>query len=126
MPLLSLTVEIDNFVTDIYSKSNNSLKKVELSLTYDVNQTKTISKVRDGLNIVISSFYIEDLFTSKNKERFKEMVIEYVAKKHKLKIKNIYLQNLQLKDSINTKELIEELKKEGLLIKNKYNQPIKQ
>jgi hypothetical protein len=117
LPLVSKSISIDNFITDIYSKSSNSLKKVEVSLIYDTNSTKTLPRVRDALNIVISSFYVEDLFTSKNKERFKLLLKEYISKKHSIEIYNIYIQNMQLKENLNIDELIQALKRDGLINK---------
>lgn len=113
LPLIGETIEIDEFVTDIYSKNSNSLKKIEMSLVIETNTTDSLYKVKDALNIVVSSFYVEDLFTSKSKEAFKVILSEYVKKKYLIDVKNIYIQSLQLKSSQTAKEILELLKQEG-------------
>ena len=114
LPLFGETIKIDEFVTDIYSKNSNSLKKIEMSLVIETNTTNDIYKVKDALNIVVSSFYVEDLFTSKSKEAFKIMLQEYTKKKYIIDIKNIYIQSMQLKNSQSAKEILKPLKQESI------------
>ena len=99
------TIMIDNFKTDIFSKNTNSLQKIKLSIVVDTNQTTEDYKVKDGLNIVISSFYLEDLFTSKAKESFKELLKSYLKKKQNIDITHIYIEDLQKIDTISKEDL---------------------
>jgi len=114
LPIFGETIKIDEFITDIYSKNSNLLKKIEMSLVIDTNTTDGIYKVKDALNIVVSSFYVEDLFTSKSKEAFKVMLGEYVKKKYMIDVKNIYIQSMQLKETQSAKEILKLLKQESL------------
>ena len=83
---------VDNFQTDIFSKKGNTLHKISLSLLFEgENLSQNDYKLLDALNIVISSFYIEDLFTSLGKERFKKLLRQYLLKKYMLDLDAIYL-----------------------------------
>jgi len=114
-PLFGETITIDNFQTDIFSKVTNNLKKIELSLVFDVNGTAPQYKIKDGLNIVISSFYLEDLFTSKSKESFKDLLKKYLKKKHNIEVNSIYIEDMQKKDQVNIDDLVKKIED----IKNK-------
>lgn len=108
------TVEIKNFESDLFSKDGKSLKKIEYSLLFDGRYLKENRyKIIDALHIVVSSFYIQDLFTSKGKERFKTVLKKYVNKKYSLEIDNIFIQKFKIKNSINVDEFIKALRAEG-------------
>jgi len=107
--LCAETVNINNFQTDIFSKVTNSLEKIEVSLVFDVNGTVPTYKIKDGLNIVISSFYLEDLFTSKSKESFKELLKSYLKKKHNIEVNSIYIEDMQKKDQVSIDDLIKKI-----------------
>jgi hypothetical protein len=112
-PLFAETIMIDNFKTDIFSKNSNGLQKIEVSLVFDLNESVPKYKLKDGINIVISSFYLEDLFTSKSKEDFKQLLKSYLNKKHSIVVNSIYIDKMQKKQTISLDELakkIEELK----------------
>jgi len=108
-PLLGETIMIDNFQTDIFSKLTNGLKKIELSLVFDVNGSVEKYKIKDGLNIVVSSFYLEDLFTSKSKESFKELLKTYLRKKHNVEVNSIYIEDMQKKDQVNIDDIVKKI-----------------
>jgi len=107
--LFAETISIDNFQTDIFSKTTNNLKKIEVSLVFDVNGTVPVYKIKDGLNIVISSFYLEDLFTSKSKESFKELLKTYLKKRHNIEVNSIYIEDMQKKDQVNIDDLVKKI-----------------
>ncbi|TEY03504.1 flagellar basal body-associated FliL family protein [Campylobacter sp. US33a] len=87
---------IENFRTDLYSKSTiNALKKIEMTLEFEgQNLEQNSAKIKDSINTVISSFFYEDIFTELGKNKFKETLIKFINKKYKLQIKNIYFISL--------------------------------
>ncbi len=112
--LFSDVVEIKNFESDLFSKYKEGLQKIEFSLLMDGKDLKENRyKIVDALNIITSSFYIEELFTSKGKEKFKKVVIQYVTKKYSVDIDNIFIQKFRLKKSVGVEEFIKALKDEG-------------
>ena len=108
--LFAKTIMIDNFQTDIFSKVNNDLQKIEVSLVFDVSDDVPKYKLEDGVNIVISSFYLEDLFTSKSKESFKELLKSYLNKKHSVVVNSIYIKKMQKKQTVSIDELVKKIK----------------
>ncbi len=115
MSLLSDVIEVKKFESDLFSKDGNRLKKIEFSLLFDGRDLKENRfKVIDALNIIISSFYIEDLFTSTGKERFKTVLIKYLSKKYSVDVDDIFIQKFKIKNSgVSVDEFIDALKKEG-------------
>ncbi|HHD77596.1 MAG TPA: hypothetical protein ENK97_02305 [Campylobacteraceae bacterium] len=98
--------KVDHFESDIFSKKGNALKKVELSLIFEgENLSRNDYKLLDALNIIISSFYLEDLFTSKGKERFKKLLKQFLLKKYMLDIDAIYLLKFDIKPALNCDKL---------------------
>lgn len=101
------TLSIENFKTDLYSKTgNNVLKTIELNLEFEGENLEE-KKIIDALNTIISSYFYEDLFTEIGKTNFKETLLKFSNKKYKTQIKNIYLLKV---NSVKEFE-IEELKK---------------
>ena len=117
VPLLAQTLQIDNFQTDIFSKNSQNLKKIKLDLVFDINSTIPTPeyKLKDALNIVISSFYIETLFTSQTKESFKTLLTNYLAKKYDIKVDNIYITDMQIVNQIDLDKLVEKLKNKKII-----------
>ena len=66
--------------------------------------------VLDALNVVIGSFYVEDLLTSLGKEKFKETLAKYTAKKHSVDIDEVLIISLKTVREPNIEELLEALK----------------
>jgi uncharacterized protein (DUF2252 family) len=107
-------VEINDFESDLFSKDRNHLKKVEFSLLFDGRDLQeNRHKIVDALNIVISSFYIEDLFTSKGKERFKVVLTKYLSKKYAIDIDDIFIQKFKMVDNVSVDAFIDALRDEG-------------
>ena len=106
------TLNIDNFETDLYSRdAKSSIKKVSISLRLvgrDVVDNEAY--VLDALNVVIGSFYVEDLLTSLGKEKFKETLAKYTAKKHSVDIDEVLIISLKTVREPNIEELLEALK----------------
>jgi len=107
--------EVSHFQSDIFSKNGNTLKKVTLSLRIEGRDLKENDyKITDALNIIISSFYLEDLFTSKGKEKFKDSLSTYLEKKYSVEADVIYLKKFKITPtSLEISDFIEALKAEG-------------
>ncbi len=104
--------KVENFETDIFSKKGNQLQKVEMTLMFEgENLSKNDYRVLDALNIIVSSFYIEDLFTSRGKERFKALLKTFLMKKYMLDVDFIYIIKIERKPQIDTQSLMEQIEK---------------
>lgn len=107
------SIEINNFETDLYSKSNG-LKKISLSIkVLGDNVNNEIDYIQDSLNMVISSYYYEDLFTELGKENLKKTLIKYAGKKYSVNIDDILIINLKSKDNA---QAIKDILKEANLL----------
>lgn len=106
------TLNIDNFETDLYSRdAKSSIKKVSISLRLEGRDVvDNEAYVLDALNVVIGSFYVEDLLTSLGKEKFKETLAKYTAKKHSVDIDEVLIISLKTVGEPNIEELLEALK----------------
>ena len=118
--LLSLqaeTLKLDHFTTDIFSSVSKELKKVDLSLIIEGRYVEDEKyKVIDALNVVIGSFYVENLATSQGKENLKKLLKEYSAKKHDVDIDDVYILSFRIDDDkipFSLDDLIKKLKDEG-------------
>lgn len=109
---LAETLNIDNFETDLYSRdAKSSIKKVSVSLRLEGRDVAdNEAYVLDALNVVIGSFYVEDLLTSLGKEKFKETLVKYTAKKHSIDIDEVLIISLKTVREPNIEELLEALK----------------
>ena len=104
--------KIPDFEADLFSKEGNKLKKIELSIMFDGDNVRANDyKLLDALNVVISSFYIEDLFTSQGKERFKDLLKKYIMKKYMLDIDFIYILHLTIHEQIDVDTLLKKIEK---------------
>jgi len=114
--LYAQMLNIDNFSSVVFSRASNKPVTISLSLMIDGRYVEDESyKIIDALNIVIGSFYWEDLITSQGKVNFKKALKAYSTKKYSIDIDNIYIQ--KIKSQPNTQEIIDALKKEGMCIK---------
>ena len=106
------TLNIDNFETDLYSRdAKSSIKKVSVSLRLEGRDVAdNEAYVLDALNVVIGSFYVEDLLTSLGKEKCKDKLVKYTAKKHSIDIDEALIISLKTVREPNIEELIEALK----------------
>ena len=106
------TLNIDNFETDLYSRdAKSSIKKVSISLRLEGRDVvDNEAYVLAALNVVIGSFYVEDLLTSLGKEKFKETLAKYTAKKHSVDIDEVLIISLKTVREPNIEELLEALK----------------
>jgi len=112
--LQAQTLKIEHFRTDIYSSSSKELKKIDMSLMIEGRYVEDEKyKVIDALNVVIGSFYVENLATSQGKESFKKLLKEYSAKKHSVDIDDVYIVGFTLVSQPSTDDIINALKKAG-------------
>jgi uncharacterized protein (DUF2252 family) len=119
--LIAEVYNVEDFESDIFSRNGNRLKKVSLSLRIEGRDLKENDyKITDALNIIISSFYLEDLFTSKGKEQFKKSLSKYLEKKYSVEADAIYLKKFSLiQTPIEIETLISALKEAGYTKKEK-------
>ncbi len=113
LSLLADSFEVRDFKANIYSKKSE-LVKIQLTAVFEGRDLKiNRDRILDALNIVIGSFFFEDLMTSKGKEEFKNLLIKYLDKKYGVEIDEILIIKLMQADNITIKNLIKEMKKEG-------------
>ena len=105
--LFAQNVKIENLRTELYSKTTQgSLKKIELSLEFEgANLSAYQNKLLDSTNIIVASFFYEDLFTELGKMRFKNALSKFINKNYKLDVKNIYILSLKGIEKFDIKEL---------------------
>ncbi|WP_086233722.1 hypothetical protein [Campylobacter devanensis] len=105
-------VSVEGFESDLYSKYDvNNLKKISMDLeiiTRDDNVEK--APIYDALNIVVGSFYAEDIMTSKGKESFKSTLTKYIDKKHSITIDDIYIIRLKFVDETNIQKILDAIR----------------
>ena len=111
------TLHLDNFTTDIFSSVSKELKRVDMNLVIEGRYVEDENfKVIDALNVVIGSFYIENLATSQGKENLKKLLIKYSAKKYGVDIDEVYILNFSVeknRPSFDIDDLIRRMKDEG-------------
>ena len=112
--LNAANLEIKGLQADIYTK-NNSLKKIELDVEV-VARDESLNKsaIYDALNVVVGSFYAEDLMTSMGKENFKSTFIKYVSKKHNVELEEVYIIALKFVNEIDIERIIKAIKDRDL------------
>jgi len=110
--LLGESIEIKDFKTDIFSQNSSSLKKIKLDLVFDINSSTPTPTyiIKDALNIVVSSFFIESLFTSKTKLNFKELLKRYLKQRHNIEVNNIYIEDMQIINQVSLEEIKDMIK----------------
>lgn len=117
--LFAEVLVLDDFRANVFSKVDKKPVEVSLGLIFEGNEVKEAQhKVIDALNIVIGSYYAEDLVTSRGKEILKTTLIAYTKKVHSLTIDTIYIKELNVKLNPTVKEIVEAIKKEGIFQQN--------
>lgn len=110
------SVFINDFQSDLYSKSGaNIMKKITMNLeidTRDDNVNK--SAIYDALNIIVGSYYVEDIMTSLGKENFKATLMKYLSKKYSIDIDQIYILSLKIVNEVDIDKIIEAIRQKNL------------
>ncbi len=117
LSLWAEAIPIVNFQTNLFSRNSQNLKKISMDLVIETNESVAVYKIKDGLNIVISSFFIEDLFTSQVKEEFKELLKSYVKQKEGIDIKKIYIEKMEIENQVDLDELVKKIDAKNKKIK---------
>ena len=108
------TLYVSEFEVSIFSKLSSEPVQVETSLIFEGRDVEVYDfKIIDALNVVIGSFYAENLLTSKGKESLKQAIINYTSDKYGVDIDHVYIQKLNIKKEPSTYDIIEAMKKEG-------------
>lgn len=112
------TLSVNEFKASIFSRVSKKPVQIETSLIFEGRDVEEYDfKIIDVLNIIIGSFYVENLLTSKGKEGLKETIIKYASNKYGIDIDNIYIQKLNIVKNTTAKTIIDELRKEGYIRK---------
>ena len=122
--LFGADFEIKNLEVDLYSKTSSEMKKISMDLHIFTNEVAKSSAIKDAINVIVSSFYAQDLMSSKGKEAFKEAIKKYSASKYKIKIDDVYILSLKEIDNIDIKRLVKQLDKYYKNSANKENKSI--
>lgn len=111
------TLILENFEADLYSKKANlETKKISLNIYLEGRYVDDEShKIVDALNVVIGSFFAEDLITSKGKSSLKQTLTKFCEKEYGVDIDGIYINSLKIVDSVDLNELIRKLKESGCI-----------
>lgn len=105
-------VSVEGFESDLYSKYDaNNLKKISMDLEIITRDDDVpTAPIYDALNIIVGSFYAEDIMTSKGKEGFKTTLIKYIDKKHSIAIEEIYIIKLKFVEDTNIQKILDAIK----------------
>lgn len=112
------TFQVDNFEVSLFSKLAKEPVQIETSMIFEGRDIEVEDyKIIDALNVVISSFYAENLLTSQGKEGLKKAIINYTKDKYSIGIDEIYIQKLNIIKNVTAANIVEELRKEGYIKK---------
>lgn len=125
--LFAETLVLEHFKANVFAKSDKKPVEVTVGLIFEGKEVKLYEyKVVDALNIVIGSYFAEDLVTSRGKELLKATLIAYAKKTHALVIDTVYIKELTVKTNPTTQEIVEAIKKEGIFQQQQQNAAPKQ
>lgn len=125
--LLADSVRLDSLRTELYSKNEaNTLRKIDLGLEFEGASLGTKkSQILDATNSVISAFFYEDIFTERGKIVFKDKLINYLAQKYGIHVRNIFILSVKGVEKFDLDELKSFLKdsEKGISSKNSSKSP---
>ncbi|RAZ61225.1 flagellar basal body-associated FliL family protein [Campylobacter hyointestinalis] len=107
---------INDFQSDLYSKAGvNNMKKITMNLEL-ITRDESVDKapIYDAINVIVSSFYVEDMMTSLGKENFKKTLIQYISKKYGIDIDEVYIISLKTINEIDIEKIIKAIKDRDL------------
>ncbi len=112
------TLRVDEFEVSLFSKLAKEPVQVQTSMIFEGRDVEVYDfKIIDALNVVIGSFYAENLLTSKGKEGLKEAIINYTSDKYGIDIDHVYIQKLNIVKEVTARIIIDELRREGYIRK---------
>lgn len=112
------TLRVSDFEVSLFSKLSKEPVQVETSMIFEGRDVELYDfKIIDALNVVVGSFYAENLLTSKGKEGLKQAIINYTSDKYAIDIDHVYIQKLNIVKEVTAKIIIDELRKEGYVRK---------
>jgi len=112
------TLHVNNFEVSLFSKLSKEPVQISASIIFEGRDVEAYDfKIIDALNVVVSSFYAENLLTSQGKEGLKKALITYTRDKYSIDIDYIYIQKLNIVKNITASIILEELRKEGYIKK---------
>ena len=121
--LFAETLVLEHFKANVFAKSDRKPVEITVSLIFEGKDIKLYEyKAIDALNIVIGSYFAEDLVTSRGKELLKATLIAYAKKTHALVIDTVYIKELTVKTNPTTQEIVEAIKKEGVFQQQQQQQ----
>ena len=83
MSLFAQMLSVDNFSAEVFSSVTKKPVTISLKMMFEGRYVEEESyKIIDALNIVIGSFYLEDLITSQGKQKLKEAIKSYTTNKY--------------------------------------------
>lgn len=125
--LFAETLTLEHFKANVFAKVDKKPVEVTVGLVFEGNDVKKNEhKVIDALNIVIGSYFAEDLVTSRGKELLKSTIIAYAKKTHNVVIDSVLIQELSVKTNPTTQEIVDAIKKEGVFQQQQQNNAPKQ
>lgn len=109
--LFAEVMQIDAFETNLLSKYEKKTKRISLSLVLEGRDLlQNEYRIYDAINVIVGSFYAEDMVTSKIKESFKQALISYLAKQEAIGVEKVYIQHYLIETEPDLQEILEKLK----------------
>lgn len=107
-------LHVSDFEVSLFSKIEEAPVQVNASIIFEGRDVEIYDfKIIDTLNVVISSFYAENLLTSKGKQSLKEAMKNYARDRYAIDIDAVYIQKLHVRQVNDAKDVIKALKEEG-------------
>lgn len=112
------TLQVSDFEVSVFSQNSKESVQLDVSLIFEGRDVETYDyKIIDALNVVVGSFYAENLLTSQGKMNLKKALVSFAKDKYSIDIDHIYIQKLNIVKTASTDDIIEALRKEGLFKK---------
>jgi len=112
------SLQVEDFEVSLFSKVSQEPVQIVTSMIFEGRDVEVYDfKIIDALNVVISSFFAENLLTSQGKEGLKVALVNYTRDKYSIDIDHVYIQKLNIVKNVTADIIIDELRKEGYIRK---------
>lgn len=112
------SLHVEDFEVSLFSKVSQEPVQIVTSIIFEGRDVEVYDfKIIDALNVVISSFFAENLLTSQGKEGLKVALVNYTRDKYSIDIDYVYIQKLNIVKNVTATIIIDELRKEGYIKK---------